>query len=124
LPFAVSPFEKPEYLSKAEKVLLIQQISDGQNALNKNRYKLKFKTSLYQSALILLIISSLLLIAKDVNIWPTTIQIHLSSHRYSHHRLLLPPAPQPQQQPSAPIVWPQPNEGLPSKKVGRYSSAH
>ena len=64
LPFSVNMFEKLDYLGKTESNMLLQLISDGQNALDKNSRKLACKTSLYEAALGLLIFSSFLFIFK------------------------------------------------------------
>ncbi len=55
-----------EYLAKPEDKLLLQLISDAQNAFTQNNKILKTKAKLYRFAIILLIISSFLLILSKV----------------------------------------------------------
>lgn len=64
LPVAVDPRRHPEYLLMAKEDLLKQSIVDAQNALDENAKKLGCKASLYQTALVLLIVSAFLLILK------------------------------------------------------------
>jgi hypothetical protein len=63
---SVNLFEHNEYLEKSEKDLLLQLISDAQNAFTKNNEILKTKVKLYRFAITLLIISSFLLILSKV----------------------------------------------------------
>ncbi len=63
---SVNLLEHKEYLNKTENELLLQLISDAQNAFTKNNKILKTKAILYRFAIILLIISSFLLILSKV----------------------------------------------------------
>jgi len=59
---SVNLFEHKEYLEKSEKDLLLQLISDTQNAFTKNNKILKAKVRLYRFAITLLIVSSFLFV--------------------------------------------------------------
>lgn len=63
---SVNLFDHKEYLKKFEKDLLLQLISDAQNAFTKNNEILKTKVKLYRFAMVLLIISSFLLTLSKV----------------------------------------------------------
>jgi len=58
-----------EYLNKPEDKLLLQLISDAQNAATHNNKKLILKVQLYKIAIILFIISSILLILSKLGIF-------------------------------------------------------
>lgn len=59
---SVNIFEKKEYLTKDGDDLLLQLISDAQNAFTKNNRILERKAKSYKIAIILLLISTILLI--------------------------------------------------------------
>jgi len=63
---SVNLLKHKEYFSMPEKDLLIQLISDAQNAFTKNNTVLKGKVRFYRIAVALLIISSLLFILSKV----------------------------------------------------------
>ena len=63
---SVNLVDHKEYLDKTEKDLILQLISDAQNAFTKNNKILKNKVRLYRFAIFLLIVSSFLLILSKV----------------------------------------------------------
>jgi len=67
---SVNITEHREYLDKSEKDLLLQLISDAQNAFTKNSKILKTKAKFYRFAVTFLIISSFLLMLSKVDSLP------------------------------------------------------
>jgi hypothetical protein len=63
---SVDLFEHQDYLSKTEDDLLLQLVSDAQNAFTENNKTLGKKAKLYKIAIALLIISSVLLVLSKV----------------------------------------------------------
>lgn len=56
---SVNPFERKEYLRKSERDLLLQLISDAQNAFTVNNKIVRGKARLYKLAITLLVMSSI-----------------------------------------------------------------
>jgi len=63
---SVNIFEHKEYLKKKENELLLQLVSDAQNAFTQNNKVVKLKAKLFKFAIILLAVSSLLLTLSKV----------------------------------------------------------
>jgi len=63
---SVNLFDHKEYLDKSEKDLLLQLISDAQDAFTKNKKTLDLKIKSYRIAIILLIVSSFLLMLSKI----------------------------------------------------------